>query len=423
MSRSAGVRRPEGDVEGYRGDAASGERPRLLLISGPDMDTRIPFMKRLEPDFDIAAAAPDPTLRQDFEDAAIEFLDYPLDRGASPLADLRTLLALCTLIRRWNPDLVHALSSKPAVWGRLAARIVGVPHIVGTLPGQGSLFLSDRPVVKVLRWIYTSLQRIACRVSDVTVVYNRHDERTFVERGILRQEKVRVIPGSGVPTEKYSRARVSNQEVATLREEFGISEESTVVTLIGRVVRTKGVMEYRAAASQLLERHGDLEFLLVGPRDDASVDRLTETEWEELVATITWTGAREDIVTILAATDVFVLPSYAEGIPRALIEAASMGLPLVATRAPGCEDVVDHGSNGLLIDPGDAEQLEAAIERLLSDPDLRREYGEASRRKAEGEFDLDVIIRQTVETYWSLLRPEAEVEAGGGTNQPNGHMR
>lgn len=100
-----------------------------------------------------------------------------------------------------------------------------------------------------------------------------------------------------------------------------------------------------------------------------------------------------------------------------------MGLPLVATRAPGCEDVVDHGINGLLIEPGDAEQLEAAIERLLSDASLRREFGDASRRKAQRDFDLDAITRQTVETYWSLLRPQTEVEAGSRMNKPNGHER
>lgn len=382
----------------------SSEAPRVLVVGGVDVDSRLDLMGRLADEFTLVGAGATAELEHEFAERGFEFHPFPLKRAVSPVSDLRSFWALVRICRRVRPSVVHAFATKPAVWGRLAARAAGVPVIVGTIPGLGSLYSSGGFVNRVLRGLYQRLQRLACGVSTVTVFQNVTDRDELVRAGVVRAEDTEVIPGSGVDTALLRPGAAPRQAVRAVRSEIGAADEGLVVTMVARLIRPKGVLEFARAARLLADTHPTTRFVLVGPVDPASVDRLGPLDMDEIRRSVIWLGRRTDVPDVLAASDVFVLPSYyREGMPRVLLEAGAIGLPSVATRSPGCRDVIEDGVNGLLVEPRSVEQLARAVGRLLDEPETRMRLAAAARARAVDTFDVNVIARHHSELYWRLL--------------------
>lgn len=389
-----------------------GTRPRVLLVGGPDVDARLDLMRALAPSYDLAAAGTDPALAARFGAAGFAFHAYPMTRTTNPLADLLTFRALLRLLRAVRPDLVHAFDTKPTVWGRLAARIAGVPVIVGTLPGLGALYSTDQWRARAARLIYEPLQALACRLSSLTLFQNADDAREFERRGIVPRGEAPVIPGSGVRTDLFHND-LPREQRAALRATLGLPEDAVVVVMVSRVTRAKGVLVLVEAARRLREVAPGIRVVVAGAEDGAGADRLTPAELGELRATTTWLGRRSDIKEILAASDVAVLPSYyREGVPRALLEAAAMGLPLVAADVPGSRDVVRQSRTGFLVPPRDAAALVDALATLAGNPALRSRFGAEARRVAVAEYDLAHIAADTAARYADLLARAGRTVAG-----------
>lgn len=385
-------------------DHRSRPRPRVLIVGGCDVQLRIDLMKALSDDFAVAAVGSNIELATAFADARLPFYYCPLERGSSPVSDLLSVAHLRRLFRLLRPDIVHAFATKPCVWGRLAARSVGVPVVIGTIPGLGALYALSDLRTRALRKVYERLQRTACRVSDLTIFQNERDAREFLEAGIAPPESTAIVRGSGVRTDLLDPASVPGAMIERIRAEARAMPGDVVVTMITRLIRSKGVLLFAEVAERLRTRHPEARFVLVGPADHESLDRLTESELERIKRSVIWLGERSDVGTILASSDIFVLPTYyREGIPRVLLEAAAMGRPLVTTRTPGCEDVVTDGINGLLVPPHDVDALARAISRLVEDPEARRRFGIASRQLAIEKFDLRIIARKTAGLYRNLL--------------------
>ena len=393
-----------GGRSGFAGAGAPEGSPpaHVLVVGGTDVEKRLELVEGLSGEFRVTVAGPVPGHRAVYEEAGVDFVDYPLRRGFSPLADVRTLVSVFRLVRRLRPDVVHAFATKPAVWARIAARLAGAPAIVGTLPGRGSLFWASGPRVRVLRAAYRALQRVASRCSDLTFFYNESDAETLVGSGVVPREQAAVVPGSGVPTDVFDPERVSASTRHRLRGELGAGPDDVVVTMVGRVIRTKGVLEFAGAARRLAREGVPARLVLVGPDDPRSVDRLEEDERRRVEESVLWLGERSDVRDLLGASDVFVLPSYGEGIPRAVMEAASLGLPVVATRVPGCRDVVEDGTSGLLVPAHDVEALTDAVRSLVEDAGLRSRLGDEARRTALDRFDTGVIVNQIAAHYRRL---------------------
>jgi len=397
-----------------RGISKSNRAPLVLIVGGPDVDSRLDLMQHLRDDFCLSAAGTNLFLRAAFQQAVFAYDTYRLARGVNPFADMCTLLSLYRLFWRHRPDLVHAFDTKPCVFARIAARLANVPVVVGTLPGLGSLYVYDGVTTRVVRAVYERLQGWASHLSDLTIFQNHEDARQFVAKRIVPEAKIAVIPGSGVHTDLLDPARVSQLEREQARAELGVSSRMLLVTMVSRLIRSKGVMEFAVAAQTVRERHLEVAFLLVGPADEESVDRLTPTELSQLARVVTWTGARKDIPAVLAASDILVLPSfYREGIPRVLLEAASMGLPIVTTDSPGCREVVEHGVNGFLVPPRDPDALAQVILHLVDEPETRERFGRASRQRAVERFDLSRIADQTRSIYRELLARKGLLPTGG----------
>lgn len=369
--------------------------PKFLIVGGPDVDARLELMHSLKDDFDVSAFGSLASLREKFLGEGFDYINYPLARAVNPLLDLFTLGKLFLVFRRLQPQVVLTFDTKPSVWGRLAARLAGVPVVIGALPGLGSLYVNDNFTRRILRSIYQWLQRITCHLSDLTIFQNVDDANQFIAAGIVSPQKACVIPGSGVNTQSYASAQVPHEKRAELRSELGFRLDEIVVTMVSRVIRSKGVFEFMAAAMHISNHFPGVRFLLVGPVDNESMDRLNAEEFAHLKQAVIWPGPRNDIATVLASSDIFVLPSaYREGIPRVLLEAASMGLPIVTTDSPGCKDVVENDVNGFLVPVRDAVALSQAILCLVERPDLRQRFGQVSRQRAVERFDLSVIALQ-----------------------------
>lgn len=378
-------------------------KPKVLFIGGPDVDARLDLMHRLKNQFDLSAVGSEATLYPKFAAAGFQYRWYRLSRRANPIDDLHGLLQLMAILKETRPDIVHTFATKPSVWGRFAAYLVGVPVIVGTLPGLGSLYANPTLATRAMRTLYQPLQKLACHLSDLTIFQNHDDARQFIETGVVSPQKTTTILGSGVATQIFHSDQVSPEARSTLRKELGILPDDIVVTMVSRVLRAKGVLEFMAAAQTVGATHNKVRFLLVGP-EDHGVGRLKPDELARLKATVTWPGPRPDIPTVLACSDIFVLPSaYREGIPRVLLEAASMGLPIITTDSPGCNEVVSHGVNGFLVPVLNVTALSAAILTLVEQPALRAQFGRRSRQRAVERFDLALIASQTSHAYQQLL--------------------
>lgn len=352
--------------------------------------------------FDVCAVGTEPALAASFAAHELRYRNYRMTRGVNPLHDLLTVWQLVQIFRAERPAVVHTFDTKPGVWGRVAARIAGVPVVIGTLPGLGSLYATPGWKGKLVRLAYQPLQTIACQVADVTVFQNEDDAREFARRRVVSRRRSTVIPGSGVPTDVFAPA--ADEERHLHRADLDLPESGPLVVMISRVLRSKGVLDFAAAARAARLADPTINFLLVGSTDSGSLEALTPGELEELNRSVRWVGQRDDVKDILDLADIFVFPSfYREGIPRVLLEAASMGLPLVAADVPGSRDVVEDGVNGFLMPPNDPKAITEAVLRLAASPELRQRLGEMSRRRAISHFDLSVIALRTESLYESLL--------------------
>jgi glycosyltransferase involved in cell wall biosynthesis len=383
-------------------EPASPGRPRVLLVGGPDVDARIDLMRSLEHDFEVSALGTDPLLASTFAASGFRYRHYRMSRGVNPIMDASGLWQLVRIFRMEAPDIVHTFDTKPGVWGRLAARIARVPVVIGTLPGLGSLYATPGRRGKLVRLAYQPLQTLACRLADRTIFQNGDDAREFQKRRVVARRKTVVIGGSGVRTDVLRPQ--TDPATAEYRSELGLPEHGLIVLTVTRVLRSKGVLELARAAREVRLQDPSIRFVLAGPADDQSMDALTAGELDELRDALTWIGPRRDVQRLLALADVFVFPSfYREGIPRALLEAASMALPLIAADVAGSREVVEHGVNGLLIAPRDAHAIAEAVLRLAREPDLRARFGMQARTRAIAEFDLAAIAARTASLYHELL--------------------
>jgi|SRR6266508_4608755 len=314
-------------------------------------------------------------------------------KGRNPLFEAWNVLELTSLYRRLRPDVVHHVTLKPILYGSLAARLAGVPAVVNAFAGLGYAFtVSGTPAVAVTRTLLSAALAAAVpRQRTINVFENPDDRAVMVQAGVCTPENARVLPGVGIDVDAF---RPSPEPLGRVR-----------VTLAGRMLREKGVMEFVAAARMLRGEGIDLEFVLAGAADPANPGRLSEAELSGLHAQgdVRWLGFQKDMASLLSGSHVVCLPSYREGLPRALLEGAACGRPLVATDVPGCREIVRDGVNGLLVKARDAEGLANAVRSLARDPETRRRFGAAGRRIVEQEFALPIVLRKMTGIYAEVL--------------------
>ena len=312
-------------------------------------------------------------------------------RGLNPIRELATIVRLRAILRRINPDIVHNIALKPVVLGSLAARLAGVRNVVNAPVGMGYVFTSHESKARILRPLVKRLIRnVLSRPNSKVIIENSDDYNNLISGRFAKRESISLVKGAGVDTAKF------NYTVESI--------EPVKVIMVARLLRDKGVQEFIDAAEIVKQSNSSVKFLLVGDVDDGNPTSLNTKQLVELKNSqnVEWLGARLDIAELLAASHIACLPSYREGLPKSLIEAASVGRAIVATDVPGCREVVTHLINGLLVPPRDSKALAAALLVLINDPELRSKMGRENRSKAEREFANEIIIRQTQNVYDSF---------------------
>lgn len=296
--------------------------------------------------------------------------------GLNPLEDGGLVLRCIRHFRELRPDAVLSFTIKNNLYGALAAKRLGLPF-VPNVTGLGTAFLSG----PVLRTVAERLTRAAFRGLDTVFFENGDDRALFVARGLADPAQARVVPGTGIDLARFAPAPLPGGE--------------PVFLLVARLLKDKGVEEYVEAARRVRARHPGARFQLLGPagadnRTAIGPDRVRA--WVEEGA-VEYLGETADVRPFLAAATCVVLPSYREGAPRALIEAAAAARPLIATDVPGCRSVLEDGRTGFLCAPRSAEALEAAILRFLAlSPSAQTAMGNAGRAKMEREFDEALVV-------------------------------
>jgi glycosyltransferase involved in cell wall biosynthesis len=335
----------------------------------------------------VVIAPQDPAADARMGDLAVERIPIAIDRaGLNPLADLRLLARYRSLLMRLRPAAYLGYTIKPNIYGSFAASTLGIPALPN-VSGLGTAFIKGG----ALQSIVTRLYRIGFRRAPVVFFQNDEDRALFVGRGIVRPGQARVLPGSGVDLEYFA--------------PMPLSEGPPTFLFIGRLLRDKGVVEFVEAARSLRREYPDARFQLLGPLDEGNRTAIRRPELEYWVAEgiVEHLGTTDDVRPFIAASTAVVLPSYREGLPRSLLEAAAMARPLIATDVPGCRDVVEDGVNGFLCAVRDSGALAEAMRRLLQ---LRRAQqlamGEAGRRRVQERFSEAFVVRAYLDVLAGL---------------------
>ena len=325
------------------------------------------------------------------EALGVPFMPLPIHKRAiNPKADMRLILSLYRWYKAERPQIVHHFTIKPVIYGSIAARLAGVPRIVNTITGLGYVFMEGGAVW--LRNLVELQYKVALRASHFTFFQNPDDLNLFIGRGLVNKSKTGLLPGSGVDTNRFA---PQAQPIS------GGPDRPVRFIMVARLLRDKGLYEFAEAAKKLKSEGANAEFVLLGGRDERNPHAAPLCDVEAWIneGTLKWLGESSDVRGPLSEADVAVLPSYREGTPRSLLEAAAMGKPIITADSVGCRETVDHGVNGLLVPVRDADALAEAMRTLLNAPELRKRMGCAGREKALREFDEKIVIRSIMDVY------------------------
>ncbi len=349
--------------------------------------------------WDVVLMSPDGEYAEKLKELGFRHIALEFSRkGMNPAAENDTIRRIREVYAAERPDLVHHFTIKCMIYGSLAARQVGIKSIVNSVTGLGFVFLSRKPSVCLLRAVIKRLYKKAFKGTQV-IFENPDDRALFIELGLVGENNSHVILGTGIDTDTFVPVR---------------PPDSTPLTILpARMLWDKGIGEFVEAATAIREEGIQARFALIGKLDEgnpACVESETLTRWQK-EGNVEWWGWQEDIYACISLADIVCLPSYREGLPKILLEAASCGRPIVTTDVPGCREIVMDGVNGLLVQVKSTEALKEALIRLIKDRDLRIRMGEAGREFAVSRFSTEIVNRETYQIYLDSLGEKAAEEA------------
>jgi len=334
--------------------------------------------------YEVVAVAPKDEYVVKLELLGCRFVHLEMDnQGTHPIRDLLLLWRYFRLLKTEKPDLCLFYTVKPNVYGSLASRLCGIPFI-NNVSGLGAVFIQGG----WLRRFVSALYRLSFRNSNRVFFQNRDDLGLFLENKLVNVELTNVLPGSGINLHRFTPTDDADRKSFNFAFRF---------LLIARMLKDKGVVEFVNAAQLLKESGVKAEFCLLGFLDvqnPAAISSEQMKEWTDQ-GFVKYLGVSDDVREHIASADCIVLPSYREGTPRTLLEAAAMGKPIITTNVVGCKEVVEHGVNGFLCEVKNAQDLALKMkEMLLLSDDQRKLMGENGRLKMEKEFDENIVIQK-----------------------------
>lgn len=347
----------------------------------------------IEAGYEVIALAPRDDYSQRLQELGCRVVELPMDNnGTHPGRDLVLLARYYSVLRSLRPHAFLGYTIKPNVYGSLAAHALGIP-VINNIAGLGATFIRDSLVTKIVKGLY----KAALKRSHKVFFQNADDLALFTGAGLVSPRTTGLVPGSGLKLDHYVPATTAP-----------LAERPFRFLLVARMLRDKGIEEFAEAARLIRKENAAVEFHLLGATGAGNpngipADQLAAWESEGLVA---YHGKTDDVRPYLSAADCVVLPSYREGVPRSLLEAAAMARPIIATDVVGCRDAVDDGSTGMLCEVKCPESLAEKMRAMIALPPARRAaMGEAGRRKVEQQYDEQLVIQKYLQALEALVRP------------------
>jgi lipopolysaccharide/colanic/teichoic acid biosynthesis glycosyltransferase len=392
---------------------SSGNRPRLLRITTVPISLKLLLGGQLahfsKLDFNVLAVS---SGGREIDDGRIDGVPHyvvPMTRRVTPLQDLVSLFRLIKIIRKFKPDIVHTHTPKAGLLGMMAAWMCGIPvrmHTVAGLPLMEKTGLFRKLLVLIERLTYFC----------ATDVYpNSSGLMSFIEREIFRGPKLKIIghgSSNGIDVSYFSRQETILNDALNIRRKYGIGESDLVFSFVGRVVRDKGISELTGAYRRCRSSLGNerrLFLLIVGPLEQ-ELDPLDPEQLQFLRndPQVVLAGYQSDVRPWIIASDVFIFPSYREGFPNVVMQACCLEVPSIVSDINGCNEIIDHGSTGLIVKPKDEEVLFNAMRRMVTDESLRRRFAISARKKVVSDFDQRFVWKQIENEYNRLLAGKSD---------------
>lgn len=368
-------------------------KPRILFFITEDWyfwSHRLPIAQGIRnKGFEVLIAAILNKHKERIEKEGFRLIPIGLKRKSKNIIkEIYSILEIIRIYRKEKPDIVHHVAIKPILYGSFAARLTGVPYVVNALTGLGFIFIKKGWLASAIRKLIVFIYRLAFLSKNTFAIFqNPEDLKLFVDLHIVKNNRAVLIRGSGVDTAHF----------LNLPEPAGIP----VITLAARMLWDKGIKELVDATRQLHNNGVKCRTVLVGipdPDNPASIPKHVLRDWHA-EGLVEWWGYRSDMADVFAKSNIVVLPSYREGLPKVLLEAASCGRSIVATDVPGCREIVRNNINGFLVPPYDSKSLAAALKTLIKNPKLRAKMGASGREIVIAEFSEENVVKQTMEVY------------------------
>jgi len=354
----------------------------------------------VESGYEVVAVAPADEFAERVAMLGCRFIPFDMDNhGTHPGRDMLLLWRLFKFLSKEKPDVFIGYTIKPNIYGSMAAGMLDIP-VINNISGLGTLFIRKGFLTQLVKGLYRLVLKRSARV----FFQNRDDLELFVSSGLVPTNVTDLLPGSGVDLKRFDTVELPNQSHMRF-------------LLVARMLIDKGVYEFVEAARLLKQRGSTSEFCLLGKLDEnnpAAVSRLDLEAWVN-EGTVLYLGVRDDVRDEIVQADCVVLPSYREGTPKSLLEAAAMGRPIVTTDAVGCREVVDDGVNGFMCRAKDSSDLAAKMAKMEAiSPTEREEMGIRGRRMIESRFDERIVIDKYLKEIQLIL--SQRVNYGGTTN-------
>jgi N,N'-diacetylbacillosaminyl-diphospho-undecaprenol alpha-1,3-N-acetylgalactosaminyltransferase len=378
---------------------------KIAFLSNTDYSLylfRLPIMQALlKKGHSVYALCPNGDKNQALKDSGFIVINYEMSRKSlNPFKELKTIKSIYKAIKPLRLDLIHTFTVKPNIYGTLAAKAAKIPVILNLIEGLGSFYVSNSIKNIIVRAVIEKLYKIVFWLSNGCVFVNSDDPKYLINKKIIPQDKAIVIKSVGVDTDFFNMKNFTKDHLEQIKKANALSGK-IIVLMVARAIWDKGIREFYKAGEIIKTKYPNVEFVFAGDTDDgnhtcANKDFLNS-------GCVKWLGRRDDIAELTAISDIYVLPSYREGIPRTLLEAASMSKPIVTTDTVGCSDVVDDGINGFLAPVKDSKKLADKIEILIKDEKLRHKMGVNGRKKALSEFEVKKVVKQYLELYEKMF--------------------
>ncbi len=329
-----------------------------------------------------------------------------LDRFINPISDIRLLVQFYKIFRQEKFDIVHNFTIKPNTFGTIMAYLAGCKRIFNSVTGLGFLFYDPEEKSlksKILKTGIKFLFKISSRLAEKTWFQNPDDVNYFIQNRIITPDKAVMIKSSGINLDEWMRP--DRDRIAALKREAGFQAEDILVTMVTRALNNKGIHEFLYAMKQLTQKYPNVKFILAGGAEE-NLDRGVSAAYlheQTKKYPFIWLGHQENIINTFAITDIVAFPSYyREGVPRCLLEAMALKIPIVTTDSVGCREAVDDGVNGFLVPIKNGAAVSEKIEVLIQNPELRLKMGIAGFDKAKLEFNENLVVNGLLKELYQL---------------------